>query len=559
MLDKTDTHTPRRRRHRSASAAFITLLLLDPGSIYGQGNASDSSAASAVAQIAESTTVQLTERQGQRWSFFLQENSIDRAWLKLSQDLSAAPFAIVGVNVISMSGPGLRPRQTVVCQGGRIVAIGPSDTVDVPNGVPLIDGQGKYLIPGLVDAHAHSMVSNSTHLLNLANGVTTVRDMDGFEWMLQLRDRIAANELLAPTMYVAGHILSAAPMGFYATVVGTPEDARRAVREQVAAGYDFIKIHNLMSPEVFAAVHDEARKHQIDVVGHIPQGLSVLDAVEAGQRTIEHFKGYILDSTLQVTDEDYVQATLGRDVWNTPTFYATRTELRGDEARRAVLDTDQLQFVAASDRADWVQLAGTEPDRLNRLRYNVLEISRTLFRDLRQIDARFLAGTDAGGGMPLLIPGFALHDELREMERLGLTQYEVLETATGNPARAMRRDREFGTIQVGKRADLVLLSANPLESSANLDSIDGVAARGIWLDRDRLDEMLAVVATSYSADGDFRTELELREVDALIDRMAALRTTGFIFRGYDLEELSAILRDARLPARALRVRNLRAR
>lgn len=500
-------------------------------------------------------------RDAQRWNFFLREHEIDQLWRDVSARTYPQSYAIEHVKLVAMIDDQIQHDMTVVVQNGLIEAVGPSAGVAVPENALRIDGTGKYLTPGLTDMHVHNLVSNSQVMLNLANGVTSVRDMDGFKWMLALRRRIAEGQLLAPTMYISGHILSGFPMQFYATLVQTPRAARLAVRDQAAAGYDFIKVHNSMSPEVFAAVIDEARGLGLDVVGHIPHGISIADAVAGDMRTLEHFKGYILDSTLSLTDEDYLDVTRGQEIWNTPTFYVNRAQLRGDEARRQVLDSEEIHYVSPSDVLDWQRLALTPSDQLNELRKGVFNLSQKIFRDLLTIDAQFLAGTDSGGGTPMLIPGFALHDELRIIQDNGLSPFETLRTATTNAAEAMRLSTDFGSIEAGKRADLLLLDNNPLETVENLGSIHGVSANGRWLDHTVLAGMLAGIRDIYALKPgeDLENFPDLAAVDVMLKEKVEMRGRGFIFRDFDLGEISRLLRTSGLNDRSGQVRALRSR
>lgn len=502
-----------------------------------------------------------SERDGQRWQFFLRENEIDRFWIEVSERQRPSRFALTNVALIAMSDQTVARDQTVIVSDGYIDAVGPSSATTVPPGILSIDVRGAYLMPGLADMHVHSLVSNSQPLLNLANGVTTVRDMGGFAWMLAQRNRIAAGELLAPNMYLTGHILNGSTMGFYATPVATPAAGRRAVRDQVAAGYDFIKVHNTMAPEVYAAITTAARRHGIDVVGHVPQGITVATAIAAGQRTLEHLKGYILDHNLQRSEEDYLAATQGQRVWNCPTFYTYRVQLRGEEARRRVIEHEQFRYVAPSDRLDWIATAALEPTPRTESRKRGDALALEIFKELLATDARFLAGTDSGGGMPFMIPGFGLHEELAIMQEHGLKPDAVLASATTEAAAAMRRDHEFGTLVAGKRADLLLLDANPLENVRNLKRIRGVAVAGRWLDRAALDEILDGVAEIYAVDdGEDLERLPTEaEVDALIGRLESMRAGGFVFRDFDLGELSRLLDTAGLQRRAATVRALRYR
>src|SRR6185295_182015 len=200
-----------------------------------------------------------------------------------------------------------------------------------------------------------------------------------------------------------------------------------------------------LRPEVYDAICAEARAQGLDVVGHIPHDTSVARAVACGQRTFEHFKGYINDRSLTFTGEDYVAATRGAEVWNTPTFYNYRGQLRGDEARALLDRAPEMRYVAARTRARWRALAARPADPAQQ---SILTMSEKIFRDLLPIHARFLAGTDSGGGYPFHVPGFSLHEELRIMARNGLPVADVLAAATVEPARAMRRP-ELGTLEVG--------------------------------------------------------------------------------------------------------------
>jgi imidazolonepropionase-like amidohydrolase len=250
----------------------------------------------------------------QTLGYFADESRIDELLFNISRKHHPENFVIRNVTVISTTEGRAVPNQSIVVKDGRIVVVGPSASSQSARGVRTIDGAGAYLIPGLTDMHIHEFGSSSQHLLNLLAGVTSVRDMDGFPWTLRMREAVNRGELLAPNLYISGEILNGAPMGPYARVVTTPEAGRAAVRQDKLAGFDFIKVHNIMKPEVYEAILDEAHKQGIDVVGHIPQGIKVADAIRLGQKTMEHFKGYILDETLTISHEDYVSATNGADV-----------------------------------------------------------------------------------------------------------------------------------------------------------------------------------------------------------------------------------------------------
>ena len=475
----------------------------------------------------------------ERWHFHFEELQIQTLQNSLSKKYKPERVAFVNANLITMRDDKIQPEQTVIVENGKIISIGPSKEILAPEGFLKVDCTGKYLMPGLVDMHVHNLVSSSQHLLNLANGVTSVRDMDGFPWMLEMRDQISANKLLAPNMYVAGHILNQRPLGMYATVVTSADQARKVVREQKTAGYDFIKIHNSMDLEIYSAILDESKKQNIDAVGHIPHFITVKQAVDHGQKTFEHFKGYILDRGLELTKEDYVQASRNIASWNCPTFYTYREHLRGDDARKLIHESDEMKYVSWRDKKDWLELAKENPDSLQQ---NILPLSIKIFKDLIPSYDKFLAGTDSGGGYPFMTPGFSLQEELRIMNTNGLGPYQTLKTATVNAAQAMSREKEFGTIETGKRADLLLLRENPFKGISNLQAIDGVAVRGIWLSRKDLDEILSEIERIYNPakEKQIIQNPTPQQVESFLKLIDQLKAEGFIFRSHDVEEIADI-------------------
>lgn len=487
-----------------------------------------------------------------RWASFFEEAEIGRLILDLSARHQPGRIAFVGVTVLDVSSGQRLPDRTVLVREGKIESVSPSKEVRVPRGYTRIAGRGRTLIPGLVDMHVHSTVTDADALLHLANGVTSVRDMCGFPWTLRVREKIQAGRLLMPNRAVTGHILNATPMDFYATVVRTPEEARQVVREQKAAGYDFIKVHNVLPKGVYQAILDEAAKLGIRVVGHIPHTVTVAEAIQGGQLTLEHFKGYILDRNLTLTSEDYVAATRGTAAWNCPTFYNYRGGLKGEEAKRLIETAEEMRYVPVRTRRRWLQRAETYTGDGEE---KVFTLSQQIFRDLLPTGARFLAGTDSGGGYSNMVPGFALHEELRLLEKNGLSALDALRAATIHAAEALEQESEVGTIEAGKRADLVLLAADPLASVANLRPPAGVMVRGVWLDREALDAILVRLEELYRKSGADAT-LETpsgAQIESLIARMEGLNRDGWVFKDHQLQELAGLLRNRQREEEARRV------
>jgi imidazolonepropionase-like amidohydrolase len=475
------------------------------------------------------------------WGPVFERLRTDQLMQKLSEESKPEDAAFVGAEVIPMTaGTPVMHDQTVVVRNGRIDAVGPRTKTRVPAGMRRIDARGKFLFPGLIDAHVHTLQTHADYLLDLLHGVTTVREMDGYPWLLKVRAATRANRLLAPTPYVAGTILNGASMGWYAIVIKTPEQARQVVREQKAAGYDYIKVHNVMPLPLYEAIAQTAREEHIRFVGHIPHEVSVKHAIEEGQYTFEHFKGFYLDRTLTMSPEDWLDEVKGADVWIAPTLTNRRGGMTVEETR-AFMATPDAQLMSPRARATWPdEVTGHDADASR----TVWTLSQEIVKKLLPVTQRFIAGTDSGGGYPNSIRGFALHDELETMESLGMPVAEVLRTATVNAAIALGDAASFGSIEVGKRADLLLLDKNPLLTARNLRDPRGVMVRGMWLDHARLAHVRAAIVAIYAKAGADKTldHPSAAQIDSLLSGMRALSAKGWIFNDHHLEELAGMLR-----------------
>lgn len=497
----------------------------------------------------------LSEAQQQTWARVWEEHQGHEQIMKFSAEFKPAALAITNVTVIPMTGAGVLENQTVIVEAGLFTAIGPAPDIKVPTTANAINGDGRFLIPGLTDAHSHTISSLSQFLVYLTRGVTTVREMDGWPWMLKARAMAAENELLIPNLTITGHILSHFAMDFYMTQVDTPDQARALVAEQAALGYDFIKIHNSMPEPLFGVIFEAANAEGLDVVGHIPNEILIADAIAAGMRTNEHFKGYLFDETLQITEQDYVEATAGSDLWNAPSFSNYHEHLRGEEALELVMEENSLRLTPRWLRNAWLAQAVKPVDPLTELRQTIYPKSREIFLNLWPVTQKFFAGTDTGG-YAFQVPGYALQEEVRIFEDLGLTPYEALKTATINSAIAMRKEAEFGTIEVGKRADFVILGANPLEGTENLANIWGVSVRGIWLHRDVLKKIENALEEIFS-DENSVPEISPEILATMVAEMETLYAAGFPYPNYILEEIETFLADlgqAKLSARVAALR-----
>jgi imidazolonepropionase-like amidohydrolase len=426
---------------------------------------------------------------------------------------SQGVVAFVDVTVIPMDRERRLPGQTVVVRGDRIVELGPVATVTVPDGATRVEGKGKFLIPGLAEMHAHipgGQASDSaverTLFMYLAGGLTTIRGMLGHPRHLELRARAARGELLSPTIYAAGPSLNG-------NSIPDPAAARKAVIEQKEAGYDLLKVHPGVSREAFDTLVATARRVGIPFAGHVPTEVGVAHAIESKYATIEHLDGYIeamvrdgapvgADQSAffglnlgEYLDESkmpaLVAATKKAGVWNVPTQVLLEN-LVLVESSAELTERPEMKYVMPEMLAQWAQVkdnmlaeTGSTAESARR----TIEVRRRLIKALHDAGAGLLLGSDAP--QVYNVPGFSTHRELESLVAAGLTPYQALETGTRNVARYFGTTRETGTVERGKRADLVLLEADPLVDIRNTTKRAGVMLRGRWLPQAEIEGRLA--------------------------------------------------------------------
>jgi imidazolonepropionase-like amidohydrolase len=399
-----------------------------------------------------------------------------------------------GVNAIPMDSNRLLKNQAVVVRDGKIADIGPVGKVKLPDGALRVDGAGKYLMPGFAEMHGHlpgptmsSDVMEDVMFLYLANGVTTVRGMLGHPSQLELRKRVAAGEVAGPALYLAGPALSG-------QTTKTPEDAVRAVREQKAAGYDLIKVQEGLSAETYDALVKTAREVGIPFGGHVPNTVSVHQAIEARQSSIDH-----MDNYLEALEKDesripaLAQKTKQYGVWIVPTM-ALWEVFFGPESADELLKRPELRYLPESMRAQWTkQKQSLAAQRNAGDAKQTLELRRKMLSALYKAGAPIMFGTDTP--QVFSVPGFSIHREIPILLDCGMSRYDILRSGTYQAAAYLKTVSESGTISAGKHADLILLNGNPLDDLKNLANPAGVMARGRWFSGDeirkRLDSMAA--------------------------------------------------------------------
>lgn len=331
----------------------------------------------------------------------------------------------------------------------------------------VIDCTDKYILPGLIDMHVHLDHGNSQHLLHLLHGITTVREMCGFPGILTLRDEIRNKKIIGPDLFVASTMLNDFQMSRYTYAISDEQSLREKIREFKQLGYDYLKIWNVINSDNLNIIFDEADKLKFPVVGHIPHNTKIKHVLEKGMRTLEHFKGYIEDSTMKLTEENYTNLTPKIGNWNCPTLLIHLYDSLTDDDASNFLATDpSMNYVSRYKKDKWGNEISEKSNEVKERGYNIpkmnSELQEIVFKNLVDENVEFISGTDMGGGFILGVPGVGLIDELIHMNQLGLSILKTLQSSTINAAKALTDTTDRGEIKDGMRGDLLILDNNPL-------------------------------------------------------------------------------------------------
>ena len=405
----------------------------------------------------------------------------------------AGDIAIVGATVVPMDREGTLARHTVLLREGRIAAVAPAASID-PGAATVVDGGGKWLVPALADMHVH-LLEESDLQLYLLNGVTVVRDLFGSPRNLRWREAIAKGAMKGPTLVLAGPIMDGDPPTWPGSaVVTTPEAARREVQAQKKAGYDWIKVYNGLGAEVYQAILDEARAQGLPVGGHVPKAVGIETVVRSGQRSIEHLDGYVPFFGEPHADDAIAAASAQAELWNCATLIVTENFARLDRPE-ALAGTRGLELMSAATRSSWdpkndFRARRFTPEMFEEARKRN-QIRRALIGKLARAGGRLVLGTDTGN--PYVVPGFAVHEELRLLVAAGLTPRQALRAATMAASELLGTPGAFGAVKPGARADLLLVDRDPLADVGALADPPIVIVRGAL---HRRDQMLADIRSA---------------------------------------------------------------
>ena len=419
-------------------------------------------------------------------------------------DATATTAVIRDVSVIDVVSGRVLPHMSVGIAGGRITAVIPADALRVPSGARVLDGRGRFLIPGLWDMHAHVLWSAAAMRTGLpayvANGVTGIRDMGGTLPVLAAFHASMQRDAPAwPRVVAAGAILDG-PDPVQADVsigVADAAGARAAVDKLADAGVDFIKVYTLLPRDAYFATLDEAHRRGLPVAGHLPASVTVEEAVRGGQHSIEHLRDEIEPFCHPVDVQACARlAALFREhhTWQVPTLVVLRSKAMFDDPK--LTDDPRLRYLPKSLRDEWsasrnAKIARGGDYAAGKRRQYADELWLTGFFAREHVP--LLAGTDSDNAD--CYPGFSLHDELGLLVEAGLTPLDALRAATLWPSDYLGERDRMGGIAADQVADLVLLDANPLQDIAATRRINAVVLRGRVLDRNALDAMLETVAT----------------------------------------------------------------
>jgi len=434
-------------------------------------------------------------------------------------------LVISHVNLIDATGSPVQADMTVIVEGARISRIAKSDTVRVPKAARVVDGRGKYLIPGLWDMHVHENFGTwipadekITPVLFVVNGVTGVRDMGGdLETLKNWRARIADGKLLGPRMIISGPMLDGPVPQFPSSApVKDAAEGRRIVDELQKGGADFIKIQSLVPRDGYFAAAEEAKKNGIVFAGHAPDKVRAVEASNAGQKSIEHLTGVF--EGCSTVEEELMAAPRGpgrgkflstydpqrakvlialfvkNQTWQVPTLYWERGEWLIERTSAGPDPLEKYAPKAWRVRAWPMFTKGIEKDWSSDPfadREKFFQAELKMVGEMNRAGVPILAGTDTAAGVRVY-PGFSLHEELELLVQAGLTPMEALQAATRNAGRYLGL-ADTGTIEEGKRADLVLLDADPMVEIKNTRKIQSVVLAGRYFSRADLERLLAGV------------------------------------------------------------------
>lgn len=416
------------------------------------------------------------------------------------------------INILTMTDSQVHENKMVLIKEGRISAIDEgTDNVKFSN---VIDGRSKYLMPGLINMHTHLGDNLHDLRLYLVNGVTAIRNMWGYEgfnfgqWIfgtrvfnhLLLKRQIEAGEITGPAIFTAGPLLDGIdpffPKFMCLHSLASKEQILKVIKSQSARGYDFIKIYSNLSRQNFDDIMEIAESYNMPVAGHVPDAVGIKHALTSGLRSIEHLYGFFnpYNPNLNARKEDIKELAgiaARNHVWNCPTLIAN--ERIADTARQNEFENEkEMQYIPERNKKAMRFLMRESKKLFDKKgvggNHEHMEFLFDIVRQLHSEGAELLLGTDKS--VPYVVAGFSEHREMQLLSEAGLSHYEVIKTATINAARCLGRQNEMGTIEIGKRANMIITDTNPLDDLNAIAHHAGVIKDGVHYTRKICDHIL---------------------------------------------------------------------
>ncbi|BDX08051.1 hypothetical protein MACH26_35720 [Planctobacterium marinum] len=404
----------------------------------------------------------------------------------------ARDFVLVNVNVVDVKHQRILPNQNIVVTGGVIADIYATENKPLPENIEIIEGAGGFVTPGLIDMHVH-IYEPAAYTIALSHGVTHVRILNGIEKQLQWRDAVNNDALIGASSTVSSPIISGYEDAMLHHTVHTEQQARAAVRKYKRLGYDLIKAYGNLSEEALLGLVDEAQKLNFPVAKHGPHASGDLEVeVLAGLQSFEHVEDIYQGPLNHKFDENDLPAIIADlkqvAVPLTPTLSIFQQLTLLSEDKQSFLDKVPQHYTStiiametkSNQTERWLN-ASPEMALHNRKTLNFLI---AISKQLHEQDIPLLVGSDSG---VLLLPhGLATHEEMKLLQQAGLNNYQVLEAATVNPAKALGLEKQIGQIRAGFMADFLYTRENPVNELSVLVTPDALSKKGRWLNSEKL-------------------------------------------------------------------------
>ena len=412
------------------------------------------------------------------------------------EDTSPAPTVIAHVTVIPMDRQGVLADHSVLIRGDRIVSVGPAASIAIPASARHVDGRGKFLVPGLADMHAHDIEPPDLEMY-VAAGVTQLRILAANPTAMALRDGKVGGDVLQPSVYVEGFLTDGSPPSWpFAQIAKDPESITSVVKLHQQLRLPSIKAYGRLTRASYDALVSQGHAAGLHIVGHVPKDVGLEHALASGQKSIEHLFGYepwLADETRMTEIATRTQAA---GAWNVPNLVLREHDATANDVE-SISRIPGIRYAHPAVVSAWRLSAGDRSEEEKAALARNVIARRAMVRALDRAGAHLLIGTDTGN--PFVVPGFAVSDEIVMFVEAGVSPWAALRAATSGAAEYLGLTEEMGSIAPGRRADLLLVSGNPLDDITNLRRREGVMLRGVWHSASDLNARLERRAASFAA------------------------------------------------------------